>query len=159
MKALRLFFVLFFASIAIAPEQARSEIRNSDLQFTRSIAEGEWLRLQLDLLALHLSFPAYRIDISLNEKNIIVFTFLSSSGLSDDMVKMGRADTEKMLKYHAEGISERVSTLIKDQFPRLWTDFDDENDFKGEFRVPGEDPEQVTRQRAYWLKGRLHWSQ
>ena len=159
MRVPRVVLPLACLQIAILGGPAQSEISSGDLEFTRSIKEGEWLRVQLDLLALRLSYPAYRISLSLDEENVIAFTFLNSSGLADDMVKMGRADTEKMLKYHAEGIGFQVEALIENLFPRLWSSFDGDIDFKGEFLVPGENPEDGARKSAYWRRGRFHWSQ
>jgi hypothetical protein len=144
--------------IALLGGPAQSELRRGDLELTRSITDEEWLRVQLDLLALRLSYPAYRISLLLDEENVIAFTFLNSSGLADDMVKMGRADTEKMLKYHAEGIGFQVESMIENLFPRLWSSFDGDVDFKGEFLVPGENPEDGARKLAYWRRGRFHWS-
>ncbi len=159
MRVPRVILPLACLQIAILGGPAQCEIRSGDLEFTRSIKEGEWLRVQLDLLALRLSYPAYRISLSLDEENLVEFTFLNSSGLADDMVKMGRADTEKMLKYHAEGIGFQVEALIENLFPKLWSSFDGDVDFKGEFLVPGENPEDGARKLAYWRRGRFHWSQ
>lgn len=159
MRVPKIVLPLACLQFAVLGAPAQAEIRSGDLEFTRSITEEEWLRVQLDLLALRLSYPAYRISLSLDEDNVIAFTFLNSSGLADDMVNMGRADTEKMLKYHAEGIGFQVETLIENLFPRLWSSFDGDVDFKGEFLVPGEDPEDGARKLAYWRRGRFHWSQ
>ena len=159
MRVPRIVLPLACFQIAIFGGPAQSAISSGDLEFTRSIKEGEWLRVQLDLLALRLSYPAYRISLSLDEENVVAFTFLNSSSLADDMVKMGRADTEKMLKYHAEGIGFQVEALIENLFPRLWSSFDGDVDFKGEFLVPGENPEDGARKLAYWRRGKFHWSQ
>ena len=159
MRVPRVVLPLACFQIAILGGPAQSAISSDDLEFTRSIKEGEWLRVHLHLLALRLSYPAYRISLSLDEENVVAFTFLNSSGLADDMVKMGRADTEKMLKYHAEGIGFQVASLIENLFPRLWSSFDGDVDFKGEFLVPGENPEDGARKLGYWRRGKFHWSQ
>ena len=139
-------------------EPVGAKIESGDLNLQRPVLEGEWLRLKLEMTGLRLSYPAYRINLELDDTNTIIFTFLSSSGLSEHLVKMGPVEAEQMLKYHAEGIRHQVEQLVKNEFPNLWTGFDPEHDFKGEFLVPAEDLETGPRQLAYWKNDRLYWS-
>ena len=145
--------------IAVFPrEPVEARIESGDLNMHRTVLEGEWLQLKLGMMGLRLSYPAYRINLELDDKNTIVFTFLSSSGLSEHLVKVGPVEAEQMLKYHAEGIRHQVEQLVKNDFPNLWTSYDPESDFKGEFLVPSEDLETGPRQLAYWKNDRLYWS-
>ncbi len=150
----------YFAGIMIffLVEPVEAKIESGDLDLQRPVLEGEWLSLKLGILGLRLSYPAYRINLELDHKNTIVFTFLSSSGLSDHLVKVGPVEAEQMLKYHAEGIRHQVEQLVKNDFPNLWTGFNQENDLIGEFLVPAEDLDTGPRQLAYWKNDRLYWS-
>jgi hypothetical protein len=138
--------------------EARAEIRSMDLITIRSVLEGDWLRLKLEILGLKLSYPAYRIELGLNDENQVVFTFWTSRGLAEHLEEVGRGEAESILSYHARGIGVKLSALISTQFPELWPSFNARDDFKGFFMVPGtswdDEPEELGR----WGGDRLTWA-
>ena len=132
-------------------------IHRSDLTITRSVTEGDWLRLKLSVLGLRLSYPAYRIDLNLNENNVIGFNFWISAPLALHLEEGGTGEMERVLAYHAGGMRDQVIALIRDDFPQLWPDFDVLEDFGGVFLAPGDDFDSLPRQLAYWRGDRLYW--
>ena len=155
---LRLVGILALAGILLLGDAAPGEIRSADLNATRMVMDGEWLRLKLEVLGLRLSYPAYRISLKLNEDNTIVFDFLASGGMADHLADMGRSEAGSALAYHAEGIRDQVSRLIQNEFPTLWPAFDPGEDFHGQFLVPDEDWNEPPRQLAHWKGDRFYWN-
>ena len=147
--------VLTLSAVLSGPLNA--EIHSTDLTFTRSVTEGDWLRLKLAVLGLRLSYPAYRIDLTLNDDNVIAFNFWISAPLARHLENAGRGEMARMLSYHAGGIRDQVIVLIRDDFPQLWPAFDVREDFGGVFLAPGEDFDSLPRDVAYWREDRLYW--
>lgn len=139
--------VLLAASLAALP--AGAEIERADLNLTRTITQGDWLRLRLETLGLNLSYPAYRIHLELKPEGVF-FTFSASTGMVQHLDESGRGETERVLAYHARGIRQQVSQLVQEEFPELWPRFNAEEDFRGQFMAPGEEWEDPPRQLAEW---------
>ena len=85
------------------------------------------------------------------------FEFWLSTPMSQHLQESGRKETERLLTYHAEGIMERVAELLQRDFPRLWTSYDGESDFEGQFMVPGEELDAPPQRWARWRTGRFAW--
>lgn len=133
---------------------AAAEIDRSDLNLSRTVTQGDWLRLRLEMLGLNLSYPAYRIHLELKPEGIF-FTFSASTGMVQHLDEAGRGETERVLAYHARGIRQQVSQLVQDEFPELWPRFSAEEDFRGQFMAPGEEWEDPPRQLGEWTQDRL----
>ena len=132
-------------------------IHRTDLTVTRSVSEGDWLRLKLAVLGLRLSYPAYRIDLDLNEDNVIAFNFWLSAPLALHLEERGRGEMERVFTYHAGGIRDQVMVLLRDDFPLLWPGFDVRGDFGGVFLAPGGEFDSLPRDVGYWRGDRLYW--
>ncbi|MDA1097221.1 MAG: hypothetical protein O3B84_08225 [Chloroflexi bacterium] len=141
---------LLFSSV-----RASGEILNADLNVIRSLAEGDWFRLKLELLGLRLSYPAYRIHLRLNEENVVSFNFWISTPLAEHLEQAGRGESERVLAYHADGISSQVSTLVREDFPEMWPAFDLRSDLKGVFLVPGDEFDSLPEEIAVWERNGL----
>ena len=141
-------FVLSYNAVA-------AEIRSEDLNVTRSVMEGDWLRLRLEVLGLRLSYPAYRIDVKLTDDNTVSFNFWVSAPLASHLQEAGTGETERVLRYHAEGIAEQVMALLQEEFPELWPRFDPAEDFRGSFWEPGEEFDSLPQELGDWRRGRL----
>ena len=146
---------LFVALSLVGPLAAA--IHRSDLTATRSVAVGDWLRLKLAVLGLRLSYPAYRIDLDLNEDNVIAFNFWLSAPMAAHLEERGSGEMERGLTYHAGGIRDQVMVLLRDDFPLLWPGFDVMEDFGGVFLAPGDEFDSLPRDVAYWRGDRLYW--
>lgn len=140
--------------IILAAAPAGAAIEAADLNLTRSVSQGDWLRLRLEILGLNLSYPAYRIHLELKAEEVF-FTFSASSGMAQHLEEAGRGEAERVLAYHARGIRQQVSQLIQDEFPELWPRFSAEEDFRGQFLAPGEDWEDPPGPLAEWAGDRL----
>lgn len=152
-RAIRLWSrVLLIGSLGALP--AWAELDRADLNLTRSVSQGDWLRLRLEVLGLKLSYPAYRIHLDLKPEGV-VFTFSASSGMAQHLEEAGLGEKEKVLAYHARGIRQQVSELIQEEFPELWPRFSAEEDFRGQFTAPGEEWEDPPRQLGEWRGERL----
>ena len=138
--------------------RAEAEITSGDLKNSRTILEGDWLRLKLEVLAMRLSYPAYRIELNLDEENRIQFTFYASAALGENLAEMGKNESEEILAYHAEGIREQVTGLLRQGFAGLWSFYDAQEDVIGRFLVPGQDRRDPPRQLATWKGDRLYWN-
>ena len=134
---------------------ARAEIDLADLNLTRSVSQGDWLRLRLEVLGLNLSYPAYRIHLEYQQDQGVIFTFSASSGMVQHCEEAGASEMEKVLVYHARGIRQQVSDLIQEQFPELWPRFNVVEDFQGQFLAPGDDWEDPPRLLGEWRGERL----
>ena len=151
----KMWFVgLIAATVLTTNGAAVSEIRGEDLNVTRSVAEGEWLGLKLEILGLRLSYPAYRIGINLDSGKIS-FNFWLSAPLAEHLEEAGEGETERVLSYHAEGLGDQVMTLLQDEFPELWPRFDLREDVWGVFWEPGEEFDSLPNELAYWRQERL----
>lgn len=135
-----------------------ANLRWDDLQATRLVKEQDWLELRLEVLGLRLSYPAYRIQLELDGGNTISFTFMASSGLAEHLTeKGGRAEAEEMMGYHAQGIRDQVEKLLKEEFPKLWSTYDSQEDFHGTFLGPGEEWDDPPRPIGSWKTEQLLW--
>ena len=134
---------------------AWAEINRGDLNLIRSVSQGDWLRLRLEVLGLNLSYPAYRIHLEYQQDQGVVFTFSASSGMVQHLDEAGSSETEKVLAYHARGMRQQVSDLIETEFPELWPRFNAADDFRGQFLAPGEDWEDPPRLLGEWRGERL----
>ena len=137
---------------------ATADIRSADLNTSRTVLEREWLGLKLEVMSLRLSYPAYRINLELSADNAIHFTFMASGGLAEHLSELGPTESKQMLAYHASGIRDKVSDLIRNEFSLLWAGFDSEEDFAGLFLVPAEDWDDPPRELAQWSGDRFHWN-
>ncbi|MSR81551.1 MAG: hypothetical protein EXS58_01290 [Candidatus Latescibacteria bacterium] len=145
-------WMLLVGSFAALP--ATAEIERADLNLSRTVTQGDWLRLRLEMLGLNLSYPAYRIHLELKPEGVY-FTFSASSGMVQHLDEAGRGETERVLAYHARGMRQQVSQLIQDEFPELWPRFNAEDDFRGQFMAPGEEWEDPPRQLGEWNRDRF----
>ena len=144
--------LLYFAVPGIA------ELRNDDLSSPRVITERSWLDLQLHVLGQGLSYPAYRVSVGLTDSNRVRFEFWISTPMAQHLTETGRADSERILSYHAEGIQKRVGDLLHREFPDLWSVYDTGWDFEGEFMTPGAELDDPPERWASWRKNELEWS-
>ena len=145
------------ATLSLSSVRASGEILSADLNALRSVSEADWLELKLELLGLRLSYPAYRIHLRLNEDNVISFNFWISVPLAEHLEESGRGETERVLSYHAEGISSQVSTLVREDFPEMWPNFELRSDLSGIFLVPGEEFDDLPEEIAVWQRDDLRW--
>ena len=150
--------LLMSLSALLFSQPATAHIRTADLNTSRTVLEREWLEMKLELMALRLSYPAYRITLELDDESRIVFTFLASGGLAEHLSDLGPTEAKQMLAYHASGIRDRVSDLIRIEFATLWGGFDTEEDFAGRFLVPAEDWDDPPRELARWSRDRFGWN-
>ena len=149
---------LLLALVLLSPLGARAELDWATLNSTREITEVEWLQLQLSVLGLKLSYPAYRIDLKLTEDSAIEFTFIASSGMAKHLTEeLGKSEADEVISYHAQGISDQVETLIRDEFPDLWSGFDASEDVRGQFLGPGEQWNDPPREIGTWLENKFSW--
>ena len=111
-SATRLWLWIVLAGALVAAP-AGAAIEAADLNLTRSVSQGDWLRLRLEMLGLNLSYPAYRIHLELKPEGVF-FTFSASSGMAQHLEEAGRGEAERVLAYHARGIRQQVSQLIQD---------------------------------------------
>jgi hypothetical protein len=132
-------------------------LRNSDLDQARQVSERDWLDLRLQVLGLKLTYPAYRVTLELTDSNRVAFVVWISTPMAKHLQESGRAETERLLGYHADGIQSRVGELLQSGFPALWADYDVSLDFGGEFMVPGEDVDTPPQRWARWQSGELIW--
>ena len=146
------------ALILLSPPEARAELDWATLNSTREVTEAEWLQLQLSVLGLKLSYPAYRIDLKLTEDSAIEFTFIASSGMAKHLTEeLGKSEADEVISYHAQGISDQVEALIRDEFPDLWSGFDTSEDVRGQFLGPGEKWNDPPREIGTWLENKFSW--
>ena len=148
---------LLASVLVLSYSAAVAEIRSEDLNVTRSVMEGDWLRLKLEVLGLRLSYPAYRIDIKLTDDNVVSFNFWVSAPLASHLQEEGTGETERVLRYHAEGIAEQVMALLQEEFPELWPRFDPAEDFTGSFWKPGEEFDSLPQELGNWRRDRLYF--
>ncbi|MDE2743624.1 MAG: hypothetical protein OXI58_18675 [Gemmatimonadota bacterium] len=142
----------------LSPLGVRAELNWATLNSTREVTEAEWLQLQLSVLGLKLSYPAYRIDLKLTEDSAIEFTFVASSGMAKHLTEeLDKSEADEVISYHAQGISDQVETLIRDEFPNLWSNFDPRQDFRGQFLGPGEEWNDPPREIGTWLENKFSW--
>ena len=146
------------ALILLNPLGARAELDWATLSRTREVSEAEWLQLQLSVLGLKLSYPAYRIELELTEDSAIEFTFIASSGMAKHLTEdLGKSEADEVISYHAQGISDQVETLIRDEFPDLSSGFDADEDIRGQFLGPGEKWNDPPREIGTWLENEFSW--
>jgi hypothetical protein len=141
-------------ALALAAVPAGAAIEAADLNVSRNLSQGDWLRLRLETLGLKLSYPAYRIHLELKPEGVY-FTFSASSGMAQHLEEAGRGEAERVMAYHARGIREQVGQLIQEEFPELWPRYRAEEDFRGQFLAPGEDWEAPPSPLAEWREDRL----
>ena len=89
--------------VLLAAVPTVAELPAQDLALPRQVTEGSWLNLRLQVLGLSLSYPAYRIDLNLNENNVIAFNFWISAPLALHLEEGGTGEMERVLAYHAAG--------------------------------------------------------
>ena len=146
------------ALVLLSPLGVRAELDWATLSRTREVTEAEWLQLQLSVLGLKLSYPAYRIDLKLTEDSAIEFTFIASSGMAKHLTEeLGKSEADEVISYHAQGISDQVEALIRDEFSDLWSGFDASEDVRGQFLGPGEKWNDPPREIGTWLENKFSW--
>ena len=149
---------LLMLAFILASHELEAAIRREVLETTRPVKEKDWLKLNLTVLGLQLSYPAYRIHLELDDQNYLVFQFLASSGLADHLTERSeREDAEQLMNYHARGIQDQVERLLKDEFPSLWSGYNARADFTGTFMGPGENWDEPPRSIGVWKEGQFHW--
>ena len=140
-------------AILLSSTGARAELNWGDLNSTRTVTEADWLRVNLSLMGLKLSYPAYRISLDLTDDGGSEFVFVASSGMAGHLTEeIGKSEAEEVIAYHARGISEQIEELIRDEFPSLWSDFDARVDIRGRFLGPGADWDDPPREIGSWLE-------
>ena len=145
-------------AILLSSTGARAELNWGDLNSTRTVTEADWLRVNLSLMGLKLSYPAYRISLDLTDDGVIEFVFVASSGMAGHLTEeIGKSEAEEVIAYHARGISEQIEELIRDEFPSLWSDFDARVDVRGRFLGPGADWDDPPREIGNWLEKKFSW--
>ena len=151
-----IYFLL--ALVLFNPLGARAELDWAALNSTREVTQAEWLQLQLAVLGLKLSYPAYRIDLKLTEDSAIEFTFIASSGMAKHLTEeLGKSEANEVISYHAKGISDQVETLLQAEFADLWASFDAREDIRGQFLGPGAEWNDPPREIGTWLENRFSW--
>lgn len=135
-----------------------AELRDADLAQIRQVSERDWLQLRLQVLGLGLSYPAYRVSVTLTDSNQVQFEFWMSTPMAQHLSEAGRKESERILAYHAEGIQRRVGRLLRDEFPVLWAEFDGQSDLMGDFLTPGDELEDPPQRWARWQEQDLVWS-
>ena len=144
--------------LLISSTGARAELNWGDLNSTRTVTEADWLRVNLSLLGLKLSYPAYRISLDLTDDGVIEFVFVASSGMAGHLTEeIGKSEAEEVIAYHARGISKQIEELIRDEFPSLWSDFDARVDIRGRFLGPGAAWDDPPREIGSWLEKKFSW--
>lgn len=149
--------VVCAVTVTLSSPGASGDILSADLNAIRSVAEGDWLRLKLELLGLRLSYPAYRIHLRLNEDDVISFNFWISAPLAEHLEEAGKGESERVLTYHADGISSQVSSLMREEFPEMWPHFEVRSDLSGVFLVPGDEFDALPEEIAVWQRADLRW--
>lgn len=135
-----------------------SEIPIDYLSTSREVRQGEWLQLKLDLLALKMSFPAYRVNIVVGSDKKLEFTYNLSRAMAKHFTeKLEKLEAEEAMSYHAKGLSEAVENIIKNQFQIISYKFDSNLDFEGKFLGPGNSVDMEPREIARWKNGNIEW--
>tara|TARA_B100001250_G_scaffold247634_1_gene212881 strand:- start:2172 stop:2657 length:486 start_codon:yes stop_codon:yes gene_type:complete len=135
-----------------------SDITLDDLLEFRDVNQYEWLSLKLDLLALKMSFPAYRIDLSVTPEQQIQFTFNFSGAMAKHFTEtLEKSEAQKAMSYHAQGLSDAVDTLILNEFQKLAVKFDPAIDFYGRFLGPGHGNDIKPREIGRWEENHFEW--
>ena len=148
-------FILVF--LVYSNNAVISEIPIDDLSKLREVRESEWLEVKLDLLALQMSFPAYRVKLVLNSHQKIQFTYNLSRAMAKHFTeKLDKVEAEQAMSYHAQGLSDAVENIIRNQF-QLPYKFDLNLDFEGMFMGPGNGVDMNPREIARWKHGNIEW--
>ena len=149
--------ILLSSLIYIRPVQG--EMRWVDLQGQRTVLEAEWLRLHLEVLALRLSYPAYRVSLEIDDVPSVKFTFVASGGMAKHLTEdIERQVAEEVMSYHAQGIRDQVEKLIKENFPNVWDRLDMQVDLHGSFMGPGGDWSDPPKRIGEWRQGVFTWA-
>tara|TARA_B100000579_G_C22629808_1_gene756020 strand:- start:410 stop:895 length:486 start_codon:yes stop_codon:yes gene_type:complete len=150
-------FILAFCSFFFN-EKVISEIKLDDLLEYRDVNQYDWLSIKLDLLALKMSFPAYRIDLSITPEQQIQFTFNFSGAMAKHFTEtLGKSEAQKAMSYHAQGLSDAVDSLILNEFKKLAVNFDPAIDFYGRFMGPGHGNDIKPREIGRWVENNFEW--
>jgi hypothetical protein len=140
-------------------QPAQAELRWGDLNTERPILEADWLRLKLEVMALRLSYPAYRVEIMLSDEPRIEFSFVASGGMAKHLTEeVARGEAEEVLAYHAGGIRDQIEKLLKEEFQSLWEGFDGKVDISGHFLGPGTEWSDPPRLIGNWHEDTFTWS-
>jgi hypothetical protein len=147
------------AIIGIISGPVQAELRWGDLNTVRPVLEVDWLRLKLEVLALRLSYPAYRIEVAINDEAHIEFSFVASGGMAKHLTEeVARGEAEEVMAYHARGIRDQIDKLLKLEFPNLWEGFDGKADISGKFLGPGSEWSDPPRSIGIWRDDAFTWS-
>ncbi|MFH1570582.1 MAG: hypothetical protein ABIL09_21510 [Gemmatimonadota bacterium] len=147
-----------------AATSGRAEIRSEDLNLVRTVTERDWLNLRLEVLGLRLSYPAYRVELSLGDGRAgpataaVSFRLWLSGAMAEHLQDAGRAETERVFAYHARGIASQVGELLRQEFPEVWPRYDAIEDVAGLFLAPGEKVDDPPRELARWAADKLEWT-
>jgi len=158
MNKLFLLTSVILLSSLIYARPVQGEMRWVDLQGQRTVVEAEWLRLHLEVLALRLSYPAYRVSLEIDDVPSVKFTFVASGGMAKHLTEdVEREAAEEIMSYHAQGIQDQVEKLIKKNFPTLWDRLDVRMDLHGRFMGPGGDWSDPPKLIGEWRQGIFIW--
>lgn len=145
--------------MALATNPVQAELRWGDLNTERPVLEADWLRLKLEVLALRLSYPAYRVEIAMSDEPRIEFSFVASGGMAKHLTEeVARGEAEEVMAYHARGIRDQIEKLLKSDFPNLWKGFDGKSDISGMFLGPGAEWSDPPRSIGSWRDDAFTWS-
>ena len=145
--------------MGIGSEKVQAELRWGDLNTVRPILEADWLRLKLEVLALRLSYPAYRVEIVMSDAPVIEFSFVASGGMAKHLTEeVVRGEAEEVMAYHARGIRDQIEKMLKEEFPSLWKNFDNKVDISGQFLGPGSEWSDPPRSIGIWRDDAFTWS-
>lgn len=147
------------AMIGVLNSPVQAELRWGDLNTERSVLQADWLQLKLEVLALRLSYPAYRVEIAMSDEPRIEFSFVASGGMAKHLTEeVARGEAEEVMAYHARGIRDQVEKLLKSDFPSLWKGFDGKTDISGQFLGPGSEWSDPPRAIGNWRDDTFTWS-
>ena len=152
----KIVLIIFFGVCSF--QQSNATQTSIYTEQTRVITNKDWLELKLSLLALHLSYPAYRIEFIVKDYHNIEFTFLASQALADYLTeKTKQSEAINEINYHALGLQNAVNTLLQNDFPDLFNVYDTMINFSGKFTRPGDNFEEGPKVFGRWVGGRFRW--
>jgi len=160
MQRINLYLPIWAVVILLGSSHSvEAELRWGDLNTTRPVLAADWLRLKLEVMALRLSYPAYRVEMVLTDDPRIEFSFVASGGMAKHLTEeVARGEAEEVMAYHARGIRDQVEKMLKDEFESLWQGFDGKVDISGRFLGPGAEWSDPPRLIGSWQEDTFTWS-
>ena len=134
------------------------DVALDDLLELREVNQYEWLTTKLEILALKMSYPAYRIDIVIDSDQGIQFTYNFSGAMAKHFTEtIEKSEAQKAMSYHAQGLSKAVEALILNEFQNIAVNFDPDIDFQGRFLGPGYGNDVKQREIGRWKNSNFEW--